>query len=111
MSIRRVNLDRVLHDLTLIGFGALLTWATTGVVGTVSGYLTIQPHATLRFLLSIIVLVFARHAYWRLRQMRWAAHDDRLGFASPVWETPRSSELNPAPHGDTDVTEPQQAQG
>lgn len=55
--------------------------------------------------------MFARHAYWRLRQMRRAAHNDRLGFATPVWETPRSSELNPPLYTATDVTEPQQAQG
>jgi hypothetical protein len=109
MFTRRLDLDHVLHDLTMIGFGALLAWSLTGLVGTVSGYLTIQPEPTLRFLLSIIVLVFARHTLWRLRQLRWGAHGDPSGLAAPVWETPRVGER--APHGDGGVTESPQPQG
>jgi hypothetical protein len=105
MFSRRVDLDHVLHDLTMIGFGALIAWGLTGLVGTIGGYLTVQPQPTLRFLLAVIVLVFARHAYWRLRQTRWAAHADRVGVGMTVWETPRSGE-----HG-VDVTEPPQPQG
>jgi hypothetical protein len=104
MDARRVDLDHVLHDLTLIGFGALLAWMLTGLVGTVSGYLSVQAQPTLRFLLAVIVLVFARHWYWRLRQWRWSSRGNQL--ASPVWETPRSTEL-----GDNTVTEPPQPQG
>jgi hypothetical protein len=111
MFARRADLDHVLHDLTLIGFGALLAWSLTGLVGTIGGYLTIRPQPTLRFLLAVMVLVFARHAYWRLRQMRWARHADRAGVALTVWETPRSSETDVAPHGDIDVTETPQPQG
>jgi len=111
MLARRLDLDHVLHDLTLIGFGALLAWGLTGLVGTIAGYLTIQPQPTLRFLLAIIVLVFARHAYWRFRQTRWLAHGDRVGVDTQVWETPRSSELEAAPHGDAGVTESPQPQG
>jgi hypothetical protein len=106
MFARRLDLDHILHDLTVIGFGALLAWALTGIVGTVSGYLTIQPEPTLRFLLSVIVLVFARHTYWRLRA---AARADASGLTTPVWETPRVSELEAAV--EADVTEPPQPQG
>jgi hypothetical protein len=105
MFARRVDLDHVLHDLTMIGFGALIAWGLTGLVGTIGGYLTVQPQPTLRFLLAVIVLVFARHAYWRLRQARWAAHSDRVGVGMTVWETPRSGEYA------IDVTEPPQPQG
>ena len=105
MFARRVDLDHVLHDLTMIGFGALIAWGLTGLVGTVGGYLTVQPQPTLRFLLAVIVLVFARHAYWRLRQTRWAAHSDRVGVGITVWETPRSGESG------IDVTEPPQPHG
>jgi hypothetical protein len=111
MFSRRVDLDHVLHDLTLIGFGALIAWALTGLVGTIAGYLTIQPEATLRFLLSVIVLVFARHAYWRLRGTRWATHAGRVSVTAPVWETPRSSESDVPVRTDVDVTEPPQPQG
>jgi hypothetical protein len=111
MFARRLDLDHLLHDLTLIGFGALLAWSLTGLVGTIGGYLTIQPTPTLRFLLSVIVLVFARHAYWRFRQVRWAANGHQASFATPVWETPRSNEFEAAPQGEADVIGTPQPQG
>jgi hypothetical protein len=111
MFARRMDLDHVLHDFALIGFGALIAWAITGVVGTVGGYLTIQPQPTLRFLLAVIVLVFARHAYWRFRQTRWSIRTDRVGVGVTVWETPRSSELDAASQGDAGVPESPQPQG
>jgi hypothetical protein len=104
MITRRVDLDHVLLDLTLIGFGALLAWAVTGLVGKIAGYLTIRPEPTLRFLLAVIVLVFARHAYRRFRGSTWATHTGRTGIDTSVWETPRSSESVPAPAGDTGDT-------
>jgi len=111
MLAHRMDLDHVLHDMTLIGFGALLAWTLTGAVGTVAGYLTIQPQPAMRFLLAILVLVFARHGYWRLRRARWAAHPEVAGFTMEVWETPRSNEPDPASHHDADVTEPPHPQG
>jgi hypothetical protein len=111
MFARRLDLDHVLHDLTLIGFGALMAWSLTGLVGTISGYLTVQAEPTLRFLLAVIVLVFARDAYWRIRRVRATARGNQLSVATPVWETPRLSELQPDPKADDDVTEPPQPQG
>jgi len=115
MFTRRMDLDHVLHDFMVVGFGALLAWSLTGLVGTVSGYLTIQPQPTLRFLLTVIVLVFARRWYWQLRRWRWKARspEERFGFTNPVWETPRSSEIAGSSRatGDPDVTEPPQPQG
>ena len=111
MFARHADLDHVLHDMTLIGCGALLAWTLTGAVGTVAGYLTIQPQPALRFLLAIMVLVFARHGYWRVRGARWAAHPEAAGFSVEVWETPRSGELEPVSRHDADVTEPTQPQG
>jgi hypothetical protein len=111
MFARRVDLDHVLHDLTLIGFGGLIAWALTGLVGTVGGYLVVQPQPTLRFLLVVMVLVFARHAYWRFRQTHWSAHADRVGVAMTVWETPRSTESDAASQGGIDVTGTPQPQG
>jgi len=89
----RIDFDQLMRDLMLIGFGALLMWTLTGVVGFVSGQYAIEPLATLRFLLSVLVLVFARRTYWELREWRWkrTSADDRFGFSSPLWENPRST--------------------
>jgi hypothetical protein len=59
----------------------------------VSGQYAIEPQATLRFLLSVLVLVFARRTYWELREWRWkrTSADDRFGFNNPMWENPRST--------------------
>jgi len=100
----KADMDHVLLDLMRLGFAALVAWALTGVVGTLSGYLTVQPSATLRFLLSVLILVFARRTYWELREWRWRKlpADDRFGFSSPLSETPRSNGWTPEPSHDVD---------
>ena len=47
------------------------------------GVLRISPQATLRFLLAVLVLVFARRTYWELREWRWRRlpPDERFGFS------------------------------
>jgi hypothetical protein len=105
-----VDFDQLMRDLMLIGFGGLLMWTVTGVVGFVSGEYGVEPQATLRFLLSVLVLVFARRTYWEIREWRWkrTPADDRFGFSNPLWENPRSTEALQR-HG-TDA-EPPQRQG
>jgi hypothetical protein len=100
----RLDFDELMRELTMVGFFALAMWTLTGAVGIVSGYLTISPSPTLRFLLAVLVLVFARRTYWELREWRCRKlpPDERYGFANPLWERPRSIE-----HG-TGVTETQQ---
>jgi hypothetical protein len=90
----RVDFDILMRDLVHVGFGMLLAWSITGAVGVMSQRLTIEPLASLRFLLAILVVVFARRTYWELREWRWRRipPEDRYGFSSPLWETPRSNE-------------------
>jgi hypothetical protein len=105
----RIDFDHLMRDLMLIGVGGLIGWTLAGMVGLVSGSYGVEPHATLRFLLAILVLVFARRTYWEIQEWRWRRlpDDDRYGFASPLWETPRTSWEAPAavertPHPDAE---------
>jgi hypothetical protein len=103
-----VDFDVMMRHLTIVGFVSLAVWVVTGVGGLVAGLLTIQPQATLRFLLAVLIVVFARRTYWELREWRWnrVDPDDRFGFSNPMWEHPRTSELT-----DTPATGPQPTEG
>jgi len=99
----RIDFDRLMRDLMLVGVGGLVGWTLAGTFGTVSGMIQVEPQATLRFLLAVLVLVFARRTYWEIQEWRWRRlpNDDRFGFASPLWETPRLSWEHPgAPRRD-----------
>ena len=91
----RVGLDELMRLMTAIGFGALATWVLASSVGVISGYVVVSPPATLRFLLAVLILVFARRTYWEVREWRWGKlpPDERFGFSSPLWEHGRVSEL------------------
>jgi hypothetical protein len=80
------DLDQLMHDLMLVGFGALVAWCLAGMVGLVSGIWGVEPQAALRFLLAVLVLVFARRTYWEFREWRWKRlpTDDRYGFSNPM---------------------------
>jgi ABC-type microcin C transport system permease subunit YejB len=82
----RTDFDLLLRDLVHVGFGMLLAWSLTGVVGVISQRFTVQPQAALRFLLAILVVVFARRTYWEVREWhhRRASPDDEYGFTSPL---------------------------
>lgn len=107
MHRAHVDLDSLMRDMMLVGIGALLGWSLAGTVGFVSGAFGIEPHATLRFLLAVLVLVFARRTYWEVREWRWSKLpvDARYGFASPLWETPRVT-WEPGPTSAEERTEP-----
>lgn len=107
----RIDFDQLMRDLSLVGFGALLAWTLAGVIGIMSGEYGVEPQATLRFLLAILVLVFARRTYWEICEWHWRrfAPDDRYGFTSPIWEHARSSE-NPAERPE-EGAEPSHPQG
>lgn len=99
MSTRaRVDFDELMRHLMAVGFGALALWTFASSAGIALGMVTISPPATLRFLLAVLVLVFARRTYWELCEWRWRRlpPDERFGFASPIWEHPRTSELGAA---------------
>lgn len=104
-----IDFDRLMRDLMLVGVGGLFGWTLAGTVGVVSGSFGIEPQATLRFLLATLVLVFARRTYWEIREWRWRKlpQDDRYGFSSPLWETPRTSWEHPS--ATADDAEPQRA--
>jgi hypothetical protein len=84
-----------MRHLMVVGFVALTAWTAVSTTGLALGMLRISPDATLRFLLAVLVLVFARRTYWEVREWHWRRlpPDERYGFASPVWEHPRSSEI------------------
>ena len=87
MDIRpRIDFDELMRILSVIGFVALATWVLSATVGLISGYTKIAPSATLRFLLAVLILSFARRTYWELCEWRWSKlpPDERSGFSSPL---------------------------
>ncbi|MGH2681014.1 MAG: hypothetical protein ACRDG8_11125 [Actinomycetota bacterium] len=96
MSTRdKVDFDELLRHLMQVGFAALTAWTVVSTTGVALGVVRISSQATLRFLLAVLVLVFARRTYWEVREWRWRRlpPDERYGFASPIREHARSSEV------------------
>jgi hypothetical protein len=97
MSVRaRVDFDGLMRHLMVVGFAALTAWTAVSSTGLALGMLRIAPQATLRFLLAVLVLVFSRRTYWEIQEWRWrrTSPDERFGFANPIFEQPRGSELD-----------------
>jgi hypothetical protein len=89
MSARaRLDFDDLMRHLTVVGFAALTAWTLVSAGGIAAGLLTISPQATLRFLLAVLVVVFARRTYWEVREWRWRRlpPDQRFGFTNPLVE-------------------------
>ncbi|HEX5936826.1 MAG TPA: hypothetical protein VFZ75_03910 [Actinomycetota bacterium] len=108
MSARaRFDFDVLMRHLMVVGFAALAGWTIASATGLALGLTRISPHATLRFLLAVLVLVFARRAYWELQEWRWRRlpPDERFGFANPIREVPRASELLGRPADGVDDAE------
>jgi hypothetical protein len=104
----RVDFDGLMRHLMVIGFAGLTSWAIVSATGLALGVFRISPHATLRFLLAVLVLVFARRTYRKVQEWRWRLlpPDERYGFASPIWEHPRASELDTVTMAGQGVEEP-----
>jgi hypothetical protein len=102
-----VDFDGLMRHLMVVGFAALAAWVAASATGMALGVLQISPSATLRFLLAVLVLVFARRTYWEIQEWRWRRFppDERYGFASPIWEHPRSAELEASPVGADGIVE------
>lgn len=100
-----MDLDELMRSLMVVGFVGLMTWMAVGVLGLIAGYLEISPHATLRFLLAVLVLVFARRTYWRLREWQWRRQpvDQRLGFANPLVPPQHEDQFLSVREGDLEV--------
>ena len=98
----RIDFDELMRVLTLTGFVALATWVLSAVVGVLSGYTLISPSATLRFLLAVLIVSFARRTYWEVCEWRWSKlpPDERSGFSSPLAE-----QLRPTDARTGDLTE------
>jgi hypothetical protein len=79
---QRTDLDTLLNDLTQAAFAVLAAWSLVGLYGTLGGYLEVNRPATLRFLLAVLVLVFAHHLLIRVRErrLRRLPPDERYGF-------------------------------
>jgi len=90
-----IDFDELMRVLTVVGFIALATWVTASSVGVISGYVAVSPPTTLRFLLAVLIVVFARRTYWELREWRWGKlpPDERFGFSNPLAEHRQASEL------------------
>ena len=101
----RLDFDQLMQHLTIVGFVGLTAWIAAGSTGVLAGYLTVSPMATLRFLLAVLILVFARRTYWEIREWRWRKlpTDERYGFANPLVERPRSGEFLSIREGDLEV--------
>jgi hypothetical protein len=83
MTLRqRLQIDTLLRHLTLVGFGVLAVWSLIGLYGTLGGILEVNRPATLRFLLAVMLLVYAHHFLIRLREwrLRRMPPDERYGF-------------------------------
>jgi len=96
MSTRAgADFDGLMRHLMVVGFAALTAWTAISTTGLALGWMQISPIATLRFLLAVLVLVFARRTYWEIQEWRWnrLPPDERFGFANPIWEHARASEL------------------
>lgn len=94
----RTDLDTLLNDLTIAAFAVLTAWSIFGLYGTLGGYLEVNRPATLRFLLAILVLVFAHHLTVRVneRRLRRLPPDERYGWVGTASDA---------------ATEPQQTDG
>jgi len=108
----RTGLDEMLQHFVLIGFGALLGWTAAVAYGVIGSSWEIATNDMLRFLLAILVVTFARRTYAEIGAWRSSRRpvDERLGFAQPMWETPRGSwEATGEGHGpDTEAPQPPQ---
>jgi hypothetical protein len=95
----RFDFDGLMRHLMVVGFVALTAWTAASTTGLALGLLQISPSATLRFLLAVLVLVFARRTYWEVQEWRWRRlpPDERFGFANPIWEHARASEIEHPP--------------
>ena len=109
----RIDFDDLMRHLMIVGFFALVAWTLVGAYGTLMGLLNVAPEATLRFLLSVLILVFSRRTYWEIREWRSRklSPDERFGFANPLFERPRANEQVAVRVGGVTVTEAQQARG
>ena len=94
MSTRtRIDFDDLMRHLMVVGFAALTAWTIVSTTGVALGMLRISGGATLRFLLAVLVVVFARRTYWEINEWRWnrLSPDERYGFENPLAEHPRRS--------------------
>jgi hypothetical protein len=91
----RLEVDALLRELMLVEMAGLVMWAGIALYGFLAGTIQVDPQATLRFLLAVLILVFARRTYWEIHE--WRARklppDERFGFTNPLFEHPRDAEL------------------
>jgi hypothetical protein len=90
----RPDLDTVLNDLTRAAFAVLTAWSIVGVYGTLGGYLEVNRQATLRFLLAVLVMVFAHDFLNRVRErrLRRLPPDERYGFVGTISDAATESQ-------------------
>jgi hypothetical protein len=99
MSTRtRIDFDDLMRHLMVVGFAALTAWTIVSAAGVALGMLAISGQATLRFLLAVLVVVFARRTYREINEWRWRRlpPDERFGFDDPLAIHLRTSD---APQG------------
>ena len=90
----RIDFDDLMRHLMVVGFAALTAWTIVSATGVALGMLQISGQATLRFLLAVLVVVFARRTYWEISEWRWGRlpPDERFGFDNPLSDHPRRSD-------------------
>ena len=90
----RIDFDDLMRHLMVVGFAALTAWTIVSTTGVALGMIRISGEATLRFLLAVLVVVFARRTYWEINEWWWRRlpPDERFGFESPLGAHPRTSD-------------------
>jgi len=79
----RASVDHMLSRLIYVGFGVLIGWVAAGMFGLATGNWGVEPHATLVFLLAVLIVTFAHRTYTETREWLWRRHtsvDDQSGF-------------------------------
>jgi small-conductance mechanosensitive channel len=61
-----------MRHLTVVGFAGLTAWTIVSATGLALGVFRISPHATLRSLLAVLmILVSARRTYREVQEWHW----------------------------------------
>jgi len=79
----RLDFERLLHHLAILGVGAFLVWGTAGAMSWAAGLATIAREPAIRFMAAIIVLLVPEIVYGDVKDLvyRSVTDEDRLGLS------------------------------
>ena len=78
----RLDFERLLHHLAVLGVSAFLLWGTAEVMSWAAGYAAIAREPAIRFMAAIIVLLVPEIVYADVKDLlyRSVSAEDRLGL-------------------------------